>query len=281
MWDVWEIKAFETYQFLIQISKWFREFGSKKIVSNILQTQFNLKYLCKFLGLNLKFQNNPRLIPILLMTIVGMIIFTFQSPYAFAGLIGGEEDPDGDAIFSNDNCPNVYNPGQEDHNGDGIGDACDNDTPEVVSEDYTGSISVGSGETVIITDGATVDGNISMDGGELIIKDGVTINGNIESTGGTVTIGDGSTVSGNVSIKVSGAGGILTIKNASLMGNIESEGIDTLTINNIYLGGNISSKNDQNVSITGNEVNGNMDIIDPNNCTEQNNDVNGNNSGCP
>jgi len=66
------------------------------------------------------------------------------------------------------------------------------------------------------------------------------------------------------------------------MGNIESEGIDTLTITNIYLGGNISSTNDQHVTITYNTVNGNIEIIGPNNyCTELSNNVNGNNSGCP
>jgi len=99
---------------------------------------------------------------------------------------------------------------------------------------------------------------------------------------GTVTIGEGGSVSGNVQIKVSGAGGILTVKDASIMGNIESEGIDTLTIINIYLGGNLSSTNDQSVTITDSEVNGNIEISGTNNyCTESSNDVNGNNSGCP
>ncbi len=43
------------------------------------------------------------------------------------GSIGsGEEDPDGDGILTcNDNCPNVNNPFQENHDGDEDGNACD------------------------------------------------------------------------------------------------------------------------------------------------------------
>lgn len=34
-------------------------------------------------------------------------------------------DIDDDLVYSNDNCPNTYNPGQGDCDGDSIGDACD------------------------------------------------------------------------------------------------------------------------------------------------------------
>ena len=52
-----------------------------------------------------------------------------------------DEDEDGDTIPDDeDNCPDVPNPDQEDGDGDGIGDACDDDESVLVA---TGSGLVG------------------------------------------------------------------------------------------------------------------------------------------
>jgi len=220
--------------------------------------------------------------PILLIAIVGMIIITSQSQFVFAGVQGGEEDPDGDNIFDpGDNCPNNYNPGQEDSDGDGIGDACEDGASQTtITSDVNGSVSVGTGETVVIANDATVNGNIEVNGGTLVVTQRSTLNGNIESKGGTVIIEDGSTILGNIQIEVSGAGGVLEINNASIDGNIESVGIDTLTMTNSYLTGNISSTDDNIVTITDNDVGKNITITSPNTCIESGNTAK-KNSGCP
>lgn len=219
-------------------------------------------------------------IPILVVTI---IVISSHSPPAFAGIQCGPSDPDCDNWYTDDNCPDIFNPGQEDSDGDGIGDACDDNggTQTTISSDTAQSPEVSDGETFVVANGATLAGNVDVNGGTLILTQGSTIDGNIESTGGEIVIEDGSTLDGNVQIIVSGAEGVLEINDATIVGNIESNGINILTMTNTYLDGNLSSTNDNTVTITDNEVMGNIDIVGPNSCTEDRNNVDGHNSGCP
>jgi len=152
----------------------------------------------------------------------------------------------------------------------------------IITDDFNDNLIVEPGDTVIV-DGATVSGNVSVDGGTLILSQSSTVTGNLEGiNGASIIIQGGSTVDGNIEIIVSGSESTLEITDSNVGGNIQTNNIDALTIINSILNGNIHSDNDGTVTITNNiNINGNLEIISPASCTESNNTVNGNNSGCP
>ncbi len=106
-----------------------------------------------------------------------MILITSQSPVAFAGAC---QDEDGDGYYHvsapsycgpdlprdcDDTDPNVY-PGH------GV-------CPIKIETDVSGGVVVGPDDLVIISNRATVDGDLQVNGGTVVITESSTIKGNI------------------------------------------------------------------------------------------------------
>ncbi len=85
-----------------------------------------------------------------------------------------EADTDGDNILDCiDNCPNTYNPGQEDADGDGIGDVCESGDVSIFTEqDFIdrGENSVSREDTISYTITAT---NFFEDAVTMMISDAI------------------------------------------------------------------------------------------------------------
>ncbi len=212
---------------------------------------------------------------------VSMILIISQSPEAFAGACP-DEDRDGyyppyaplycasvDERDCDDTDPNI-----------GTGSGCVYEESIVIEYDVNDDVEVSPGDIVVIAKGATVDGNIKIEGGTLILSHGATVTGNVEADkGATIMISD-STVDGNVINKEDGS---LTISGATVInGNVESDKGESVIIMDSTIDGNIVVKEAMSVTITGNTVDGNLEIDKPlGSCEDTGNTVNGNFDGCP
>ena len=214
---------------------------------------------------------------VLSMVFVSMVLVTSQTPAAFAGNCfepGPDADCDGDGYTPNE--------GDCDENRSDIfpGQGCQiPPTPIEITFDVDDNIVVRSDDTVIISNGATVSGNIMVNGGTLVISEGVMIKGNIESKkGGTIEISD-STVEGNVESKTEVS---LVILDSTIYGNLDINKAKSATIagNTIY--GNLDATKNKDLSITDNTVDGNLNIQNTSgSCSDSGNTVDGNFNGCP
>jgi len=212
-----------------------------------------------------------RLQLILSISLVSIILITSQSLVAFAGN-GGWEDKDNDGYSTfqgdcDDNDPNVYP----------VDGRCL--TTIEIDSDVEDDVEVGSDEQVIISNGATVEGNIKIEGGTLILSEGVIVKGNVEiEKGGALEI-SGSTVEGNVKGK---DGSTTIIDTTIILGNIESDKEESVIIMDSTIDGNILVKEANSVTVTGNTVDGNLEIDNTSgSCIDTGNNVNGNFDGCP
>ncbi len=118
-----------------------------------------------------------RLLLLFSIALVSIILITSQSPVAFAGE-GGWEDKDNDGYSTfqgdcDDKDPNVY-----------PGHGCE--TKIEIKSDVKDGIVVGPDEKVVISNSATIDGDLQVNGGTLVITESSTIKGNMESNGGSI-----------------------------------------------------------------------------------------------
>lgn len=128
----------------------------------------------------------------------------------------------------------------------------------IIDADETGVVYISDTVTVIVTKGATVTGNVFIDGGTLKLEDASKIKGNLDiKNQGEVFIDQGSEIEGNVFIN---SGSTLLISgNSTITGNISANAGNIFATDG-KIEGNISILNSNRISLINCTVKGNISV---------------------
>jgi hypothetical protein len=169
--------------------------------------------------------------------------------------------------------------------GPAIGDAAnatdlsDLFNPGVISDDNVnvkGNLTISAGQSITLSQGAVVNGNVMVNGGTLFLTNGSRIGGNLQVSSGDVTVTN-STVGGNAQFN----GGSFSIGSGTVIqGNLQANGLPggSAILNLVCgasIGGNLQYQNNAGAAVIGgptvlatstfascpgNVVNGNMQV---------------------
>jgi hypothetical protein len=142
----------------------------------------------------------------------------------------------------------------------------------VIDEDVDGNLDSGPDDVVLITNGATVSGNVDADGATVVVDGGSTIEGNLDATNGaTITIRAGSNVAGDVNV----AGGNVTVEGSTVDGNLEGTDGATVVVTYSIINGSVITTECESVTVADNEIGGNLESTDDGAVTVDGNSVTG------
>jgi len=130
--------------------------------------------------------------------------------------------------------------------------------PTTIDVDTAGDQLVGPDDVLIITNGATLTGNVSVDGGLVTVQQGASVDGIITSNnGGSVQLFESCNVSGNIITTDSN----VFINSCSIGGHVSITGGSFLVIkNDSTVNGDVNVKNVDLVRITANDNSFNQNV---------------------
>lgn len=135
------------------------------------------------------------------------------------------------------------------------------DNPNMITGSTSGSVTVSTDKSCMVSNTGKIGGNVTIDGGVLLVVGGAA-SGNITiGANSTIICNTGATVSGGT-FKISGAGvnSSVVIENSTVNGAFSTNGITYVNLSSNQHNGNVSSDTDSYVEIKNNAIKNNFDL---------------------